>query len=107
MNFSLFWALFLEFTLEIENLKKNPHFFVATIEECAPEKFHWWHHLHNWLPEIGFSASKSKLLFMERLPKPIAQPIGVQPMIQKIVSINKSIQDYKLWIMPYDHAYDP
>ncbi len=44
---------------------------------------------------------------MERLPKPIAQPIGVQPMIQKIVSINKSIQDYKLWIMPYDHAYDP
>ncbi len=22
-------------------------------------------------------------------------------------SINKSIQDYELWIMPYDHAYDP
>jgi hypothetical protein len=81
----MFWALFLEFTLEIENLQKNPHFFVATIEECALKKFHWWHYLHNWLPEIGFSASKSKLLFMERLPKPIAQPIGVQPMIQKIV----------------------
>jgi hypothetical protein len=43
---------------------------------------------------------------MERLPKPIAQPIGVQPMIQKI-EYNKSIQDYKSWIMPYDHAYDP
>jgi hypothetical protein len=28
---------------------------------------------------------KSKLLFTERLPKPIAQPIGVQPMIQEIV----------------------
>jgi len=22
-------------------------------------------------------------------------------------SINKSIQDYELWTMPYDHAYDP
>jgi hypothetical protein len=58
---------------------------VATIEECGPKSFHWWHYLHKRLLEIGFSAGKSKLLFRERLPKPIAQPIGVQPMIQKIV----------------------
>jgi hypothetical protein len=65
--------------------EKIHSFFVATVEECAPKKFHWWHYPHNWLPKIGFSAGNSKLLFTERLPKPIAQPIGVQPMIQEIV----------------------
>jgi hypothetical protein len=86
--------------------EKIHSFFVATVEECAPKKFHWWHYPHNWLPKIGFSAGNSKLLFHGEVTKANCTTNWCAAHDSRD-SINKSIQDYELWMMPYDHAYDP
>jgi hypothetical protein len=101
----MFWALSLEFRVKIENLKKNPHFFCSHNRRMCPQIFS--------LVALPTQPVTGDRVFFQQLKTAFHREFTKANHTTNWCaahdskdSINKSIQDYKLWIMPYDHAYD-